>query len=130
MLHARVKIALRYIVNAPQQLEGLNYRDVPPQLGALAEHHADGFHVLAALAVGNVTVDADFTAGGNQNPGEHLDGGGFSRAVGPDVADHFAALDRKSDALHRRHSAAIADAKILNRAPHALAPFERAEVFR
>src|SRR5271156_245501 len=130
MLHTRVKIALRYVVNAPQQLEGFNHGDVPPQLGALAEHHADRFHILAALAVGNVTVDTNFTAGGNQNTGEHLDGGGFSRAVRPDVADHFAAFDGKSDAVHRGHGAVIANEKILNRAPHAFAPLEGAEVFR
>src|SRR5580704_2394285 len=130
MLHARVKIALRDIVNPPQQLEGFDHRNVPPQLGALAEHHADRLHILAALAVRNVPIDSNFTAGGNQNSGEHLDGGGFSRAVGPDVADHLAAFDGESDAVHRGHGPVIADEKILNRAPHAFASLEGAEVFR
>src|SRR5277367_2481846 len=115
MLHAGVKIALRDVVDAPQQLEGFDHGDVPPQLGALAEHHTDRLHILAALAVGNVTIDADFTAGGNQNAGEHLDGGGFSRAVGADVADHLAAFDGKADAIHGGHGAVIANEKILNR---------------
>src|SRR5277367_2711648 len=115
VLHTRVKIALRDVVDAPQQLEGFDHGDVPPQLGALAKHHANGFHILAALAVGNVTIDANFTAGGNQNAGEHLYGGGFSGAVGADVADHLAAFDRKSDAVHRGYGAIVANEKILNR---------------
>src|ERR1700722_17871392 len=130
VLHARVKIALRDVVDAPQQLEGLDHRDVPPQLRALAKHHADGFHVLAALAVGKVPIDADFAAGGNQNPGEHLDCGGFPRAVGPDVANHFAAFDGETHAVHRGIGSVIANEEFLYRAPHAFAPLEGAEVFR
>ncbi len=109
MFHARVEIALRDVVNAAEKLEGFDYGDVPPELGALAEDDADRFHVLAALAVGNVAVDEDFAAGGNQDAGEHFDGGGFSGAVGADVADHFAAFDCEADAIHGGDGAVIAD---------------------
>ena len=128
VLHPRVEIALRHIVNPPKQLERLDYRDVPPELRPLAEHHADRFHILPSLAEGNVTVDPDLSARRHQNAGEHLDGGRFAGAVRADVADHFAALDRKPDAVHRRHRAVITNEKILNRAPHPLPPPERAEV--
>ena len=128
MFHARVKIALRDVVNSAQELEGFDHGDVPPELRALAENDADGFHVLAALAIGNVAVDADFAAGGHQDAGEHLDGSGFPGAVGTDVADHFAAFDGETDAIHGGDGAVIAYEKILDRAPNALSAFECAEV--
>lgn len=36
-----VVVAGRYAIDVPQQIEGLYYRKVPPELGPLAEHHAD-----------------------------------------------------------------------------------------
>ena len=128
VFHARIEVALRDVVDPAEEFEGFDYSDVPPKLSALAEHDADGFHVLAALAVGNVTVDADFAAGGDQDAGKHLDGGGFSGAVGADVADHFAAFDGEADAVHGGDGAVIADEKILDRAPDAFTSFECAEV--
>ena len=117
------------VVDAAQQLEGFDHGDVPPELRALAEHDADGFHVLAALAPGNEAVDANLAARtGHQDAGEHLDGGGLAGAVGADVADHLAAVDREADAVHRGDGAVLAHEKILDRAPDAFAAFERAEV--
>ena len=49
VFHARVEIALGDVVDSPQQFEGFDDRDVPPQLGALAEDDADGFDVAATL---------------------------------------------------------------------------------
>ncbi len=127
VFHARVEVSLRDVIDAAKEFEGFDYGDVPPKLGALAEDDADGFYVLATLAVGDVTVDADFAAGGHQDTGEHLDGGGFSGPVGADVADHFAAFDRESDAIDGGDGAVIADKKILDRAPNAFAAIESAE---
>ena len=65
----------------------------------------------------------------HQNPREHLDGRGFSGAVRADVADHFAGLDLKCDAIHRRNGLVFADEKILDAAPKAFAAVKYAEVF-
>ena len=116
------------VVDAPQQLERLDDGDVPPELGALPENHADGFHVVAALAEGNEAVDANLAARGHQNAGEHLDAGGFARAVGPDVAHHFAALDRKAHAVDGGNRPVVAHKQILDRAPHPFAPVKRAKM--
>ena len=128
MFHACIEVALRDVVDAAEEFEGFDDGDVPPELGALAEDDADGFYILAALAVGDVAVDADFAAGGDQDAGEHLDRGGFSGAVGADVTDHFAAFDCEADAIHGGDGAVIADEKILDGAPNAFAAFESAEV--
>src|SRR5580704_11471268 len=126
--HARVEIALWHVINPPQQFERFDYRNVPPQLGSLAEHHANRLHILPSLPEGNVIIDADLSARWHQDAGQHLDRGRFAGAVRTDVADHFAAFDRKPDAVHRRYRAVIANEKILNRAPHPLPPPKRAEV--
>ncbi len=128
-LHARVEILLRYIVNAAQKLERFDHGNVPPKLGALAEHHADGFHILRALAKGDESVDDNFAAGRNKNAGEHFDGRGFARAIRSDVADHFAAFDGETDTVHGGHGAILADEKILNRAQDSFAAMEGAKVF-
>ena len=128
-LHARVEIALGDVVDATQQLEGFDDGDVPPELRALAEDDADGFHVLAALAEGDEAVDDDFAAGGNQDAGEHLDAGGFSGTVRADVAHHLATVDFEADAIDGGDGSIVADEKILNRAPDSFAAMERAEMF-
>src|SRR5580704_4810239 len=127
--HARFEIALRHVINPPQQFERFDYRNVPPQLRPLAEHHANRFYILPPLPKGNVTIDANFAARRHQNAREHLDGGRLTSPVRADVTDHFAALNRKPDAVHRRHSTVVTNEKILNRAPNPLPPPERAEVF-
>ena len=128
-LHAGFEIALGNVVDAAEQLEGFDDGDVPPKLGALAENDADGFDVLAPLAIGDVAVDADFAARRDEDASEHFNAGGFSGAVGADVADHFAAVDGEGDAVYGRDGFVITDEEILNRAPNAFAAVEGAEVF-
>ena len=127
-LHARVEIALGNVVNPPQQLERFDDGDVPPELRALPENHADGFHIVAALAKGHEAIDANFAAGRDQNAGEHLDAGGFAGAIRADVADHFAAVDRKADAVNRRDRVVVANEEILDRTPDAFPAVKGAEV--
>ena len=38
---------------------------------------------------------------GRQDSGEHLDGGGLSRAVGAHIAHEFAVADGEADVVHR-----------------------------
>src|SRR5579872_1347832 len=58
--HPLAEVAFGNFVNAAQELEGFDDGNVPPELCALAEDDADGFHVLAALLVGKKAVDARF----------------------------------------------------------------------
>ena len=61
-------------VNLPQQLEGIRHRHVPPELAALAEHHADLGHVLSALLLRNAAVHHAASAVGHENAAENFDG--------------------------------------------------------
>ena len=128
--HPLAEVAFGNFVNTTQELERFDDGDVPPELRALAEDDADGFHVLAALLVGKEAVDARLARAGHQNAREHFDAGGFAGAVWPDVADHFAALDFETDFVDGADGQIIADKKILDRAPNAFAAAKGSKVFR
>jgi hypothetical protein len=82
-------------VDLLQQLERLDDRDVPPELGALAEDDSDRSHVFRAVPVRNVTVADDLSGRRGQDAGQHLDRRGLAGAVRTDVPDHLAGFDRK-----------------------------------
>ena len=44
---------------------------------------------------------ARFAAGGIEQAGEHLERGGFARAVRAEEADEFAGFDLEADVVHR-----------------------------
>jgi hypothetical protein len=72
-------------------------------------------------AAGRVeTGHANLAAGGHEDAGEHLDRGRFTGAVGADVADHFAGLDRERDAVNRPHIDRFAR-ELSQQAAHSLA---------
>ena len=48
-----------------------------------------------------VAADRDPSRGRRDEPGDHAHGGGLAGAVGPEEAQHFAALDRERDVVHR-----------------------------
>ena len=92
-------MALRgHAVDVAQQVEAVAQREVPPQLGALAEHHADATGELGALAARFESVDADVARRGHEDAREHLDGGRLPGTVRADVAHHGPALDLQIDA--------------------------------
>ena len=104
-LDEQVDVALvrlhRDLVHAPVQAEGVGHGQIPVELRALAEHDADMLGVLLALLVGDAAVHQDLPRRGRQDSGEHLDGGGLSRAVGAHVAHEFAVADGEADVVHR-----------------------------
>ena len=87
--------------------ERLAHRQVPPQLGALAEDHADlarqappvGHRVAARRCVA-------VPAGRHQDAGEHLDRGRLAGAVGADVADRLARPRRSTSGRRPRRPCA------------------------
>ena len=130
VVHARVEISLRNIIDPAQEPEGFDDGDVPPKLCALAENNADCFDVLAALAERDEAVDADFAGSWNKDAGKHLDRSRFAGTVGADIADDFAAVDGEADTIDGRYRVVVADEKVLDRTPKALAAAERAEMLR
>ena len=50
-------------VDVGQQIEAVDHRQVPPELAALAEHHADARHVAHAVLVGHQAIHLDAAAG-------------------------------------------------------------------
>ena len=108
----RLEVALvalgRDAIDVAQQLERVDQRQVPPQLGALAEDHADALGDLLAPAVRHHAEHFDVPAAGDQNAGQHLDRGRLAGAVRPQAADHLAALDPERHVAHGAHLAVLA----------------------
>lgn len=61
--------------------------------GQVAEVFAD----LLGFVEDVVAIDGGSSAGGRKVAGQHLEGGRFARAIGPEEADNFAAGDFKGD---------------------------------
>src|SRR6266571_3877325 len=99
-------------------------------MGALAEDDSDVTGVAPPVAVRDVAVRDDAAAGRHQNPRQHFEGGGFSRAVRADIADHLALLDRKAHAVHGADRDVLADEKVLDGPQDSFAPLEGAEFLR
>ena len=126
--HALVVVALRNVVDAAQEFEGFDGRDVPPELRALAEDDADGFYIGGTLAPGDKTIRENFARRRHQDARQHFDGCGFAGAVGADVADHFAADDFKIYVFNGFDGLVFAMKKIPQAAEDAFAPAETAVV--
>src|SRR5580704_9008818 len=75
MLHASIEVPLRHVIDATQQLERFDHGDVPPELRALPEDHADRLHILGTLPAWDEPIHANLAAGRYQDTGQHLDAG-------------------------------------------------------
>ena len=91
----------RHAVHVAQQRERVGERQIPPELGALAEHDADPARQAEALGHRLEAADPHVAGGGVQHAGEHLQGGRLARAVRPDIAERLAALHGQVDVVHR-----------------------------
>jgi hypothetical protein len=116
-------------VDRAQQLERFDQRQIPVQLRALAEDHADRARVAAPLFVGYEARDADHPGSRHEDPRQHLDRGRLPGAVGTDVADQFARVKRHRDALDRDLVLVVAREQRTQRAGDARLPHQRAEDF-
>ena len=61
---------------------------------------AEAFADFLGLAGGVETVDPDRAAGRAEDRGEHFDGGGFSRAVGPEEGEDLPRLHLERDGVN------------------------------
>lgn len=65
--HILAKAVGRDAVDVAQQLERFDRRQIPPELRALAKHHADIAHMVDPLAVRHAAIDDDSPATWHQN---------------------------------------------------------------
>jgi hypothetical protein len=66
----------------------------------ILEHDAEAPARLVRMGGHVQPVDADAAAGGLQQRGQHLDGGGLAGAVGPQEGEYLAASHREIEAAH------------------------------
>ncbi len=86
------------VVDVAQQGEALAGRQFAPELGALAEHHADPVGQRLALLPGRQAQHRRLARGRLQDAREHLQGRGLARAIGADDGHPLALADLEIDA--------------------------------
>jgi hypothetical protein len=86
-------------VDVSQHRERLGDRQIPPQLGPLAEEHTDAGGDGHPVALGVEPVDAYGAGGRHKDAAEQLHRCGFTRAVRSDVRDGLPGLDRQVDVV-------------------------------
>src|SRR5258707_1014941 len=122
-IHHRVPgppvLRVRNIVNVPQQIESVGDRQVPPQLGALAEHHSDPRNVTDSIAPRREAIHFASAREWLAESPKKFFGGGFSCAVRSDESEQLAAFEREADSLERLDDAIAALEQTLNTAPRA-----------
>ena len=92
------------VIQIAQQIEAVLHRQIPPELRALAEHHADIPRVGDSLFPRHEAQTARLSRCRRQNAGQALDGGGFTCAVRPDVPHKFPRLHAEGYAAQCFHA--------------------------
>src|SRR5579885_2400629 len=113
----------RNVVDVAQEIEAVDHREIPPQLRALPENHADSRDVADSITPRREPVDFASPGPRFENSGENLDGGRLAGAVGPDEAEQLAALEREADFVERLDDAIAAREQTLEGAPCSGLPF-------
>ena len=80
----------RDAVDVAEELQAFDDWEIPPELGALAEHGADARDVADALAPRNEAADYATAAGGFEDAAEDLEGRRLPGAVRADEAQELA----------------------------------------
>jgi hypothetical protein len=110
----------RQAVHLTDELERVDQRQVPPQLGALAEDHADIQRVAFALARRDQSRDFNLAAIGQQDACQELDRGRLTGGILADVTDALAFFDVKRDVVERADYFGVAPKQPTQAAPHPL----------
>ncbi len=106
-------------IDVAQQLEALDHRQVPPQLRALAEHHADPRHMGDAAFPRHQPADVAMAGARAQDSRQDLDGGRFARAVRTDEAEQLAFRERETHLVERHDVLVLAPEQAANGARQA-----------
>ena len=96
------------LVDVAQQLEGVDERQVPPELHALPEHRADPARELDPPSRRVEPRDRDSSRRRHEDTGQHLDRRRLAGPVRAEVAEQLAALDVERDVLDRIDGHALA----------------------
>ena len=114
----RVERARFDAVDRAVEFQRLARGQVPPERVFLAHEQRElPLHLVLALP-GREAEHARAPGGGVEQAGEHLEHGGFARAVRPEEADEFALVDAEADARRRRGFHRIAAVANPLMAPH------------
>ena len=94
----------RQQIHPADEGEILARRQVVEQ-GEILRHHADpAFDLAGGVGRGQVGAQNPHrAAAGRQQAGEHLDGGGFARAVGAEKTEELPRFDAQIKSVHRAH---------------------------
>src|SRR5258707_12473378 len=102
-IHHRVPgpsvLRVRNIVNVAQEIESVGDRQVPPQLGALPEHHSDPRHVTDSIAPRREAIHFASARKRLEDSRKNFYGGGFSRAVRSDESEQLTAFEREANSF-------------------------------
>src|SRR5512138_3423065 len=96
-----IKSLLIDLVNLFENLERLDYWQIPPQLCPLPKHDAHDLCLADAVVVWGSSIDFNNPAGGLENTGHHFDRGGCPCIVRADRADDLTMIDVLRDACDR-----------------------------
>ena len=88
-------------VNRPVQLEGIQGRQVPPQLALVSHDHGDAAQVFLLLVEGAIPQNVDPSPRGHDQAGQHFQRGGLSRPVQADQAGYRPPGDLKGKVVDR-----------------------------
>ena len=102
-VHLRLKRLIFQLVDMGEQAKGVFSREVVPQLRLLPKDRADVVGHLPPLLPRGVAQHLCLPAGGVEDARQHLDGGGFARAVGADEGQQFAGGHAEADFGHGRN---------------------------
>ena len=115
------------LVNIPQQFEGFDQRQRPPELGTLSEYYADLLCIPGSVPVGHLPVHQDLSGGGLQHTGHHFNGGGLPCPVGSQISYHFPRCDLHGDIIHRPDDLVIPGEQITQTALESLVAIQHLE---
>ncbi len=101
IIKALAELFVRDIVHLAEELVGVDGREVVVEFGNLAEYRSDQVRELAPIAQRVEPADFQLPAAGSEDAAEHLDGGGFSRAVRAEEGDFFSGPNGEIEIFYR-----------------------------
>ena len=88
------------VIDALVHQQAFTGREIRPQLALLAHHYSDLPPELLLPLPGHIPQHPRRPQSGMQDTGQHLDGGSFSRPIGPQKPHDFAIVNMEADVLH------------------------------
>ena len=106
-------------VNVPEEEKGLDRGEIPPELVFLAEHQGEDAPVGVFPPRGVESGHARAARAGENEAGQHLQGGGLAGAIGSQESDELALTDGETDVVGRPGFLELAPEQAFHAAPKA-----------